>query len=100
MGKYPSSGRLMLTLKQVEWFVLWWREIFYLLIFSRQIISRSALGAGVRAAPQLGKKSEHHEVATTTGSTPPKRLNKETGKLEQVARSCYRIHRGISTTGA
>jgi hypothetical protein len=46
MGKYLLSGQLMLTLKQVEWFVLWWQEVFYLLIFSRQIISRSAPGSG------------------------------------------------------
>ncbi len=37
MGKFPSSGCLRLTLKQVEWFVLWWREVFLSTYFSRQI---------------------------------------------------------------
>ncbi len=41
MGKIPSSGRLRLTLKQVEWFVLWWQEVFLSTYFFPPNISRS-----------------------------------------------------------
>jgi hypothetical protein len=46
MGKFPSSGRLRLTLKQAEWFVLWWREVFLSTYFFPPNISRSAPGGG------------------------------------------------------